>query len=405
MKGNLPVTDSRSTPETITLYGTGWCPDCKRSKQFFGEQRVPYQYVDIDQDAASLAFVEKTNQGSRSIPTIIFPDGTVLVEPSNAQLAEKLGLQTQARRTFYDAIIIGGGPAGLTAALYLGREGLETLVIEKAGLGGQAGITQTLDNFPGFDEGIPGAEFAARLARQAQRFGAEILQAQDVDSIDPDGQYLCVHTTDGSEYGARAVLLATGARYRRLEVPGEEDLLGINVHFCATCDGAFYKGKKVLVIGGGNSGFEEGLFLTRFASQVDILGFSPQIKASKVLQDKVAEKKNMSVTLNHAVRELRVKDHRLDAVLVEDRATGKQQEWHYDGVFVFIGFSPNSALAKGKADIDPAGAVLTDKTLMTSLPGLFAAGDVRAGSTKQAASAAGEGATAALMIRQYLAEK
>jgi thioredoxin reductase (NADPH) len=405
MKGNLPVTDSRSTPETITLYGTGWCPDCKRSKQFFGEQRVPYQYVDIDQDAASLAFVEKTNQGSRSIPTIIFPDGTVLVEPSNAQLAEKLGLQTQARRTFYDAIIIGGGPAGLTAALYLGREGLETLVIEKAGLGGQAGITQTLDNFPGFDEGIPGAEFAARLARQAQRFGAEILQAQDVDSIDPDGQYLCVHTTDGSEYGARAVLLATGARYRRLEVPGEEDLLGINVHFCATCDGAFYKGKKVLVIGGGNSGFEEGLFLTRFASQVDILGFSPQIKASKVLQDKVAEKKNMSVTLNHAVRELRVKDHRLDAVLVEDRATGKQQEWHYDGVFVFIGFSPNSALAKGKADVDPSGAVLTDKTLMTSLPGLFAAGDVRAGSTKQAASAAGEGATAALMIRQYLAEK
>ncbi len=246
------MTDPRLTPETITLYGTGWCPDCKQSKQFFGEQRIQYHYVDIDEDTEALLFVEKTNHGSRRIPTIVFPDGTILVEPSNAQLAEKLGMQTRAKRAFYDAIIIGGGPTGLTAATYLAREGVNVLVIEKAGLGGQAGITQTLDNFPGFDEGIPGAEFAARLTRQAQRFGSEILQAQNVVSIEQDGQYLCVHTSDGSEYGAIAVLLATGARYRRLGIPGEEDLIGTNVHFCATCDGAFYKGKRVLVVGGGN---------------------------------------------------------------------------------------------------------------------------------------------------------
>ncbi len=399
------MSDPRLNPEIITLYGTGWCPDCKRSKQFLGEQRVPYHYVDIDHDAEAMAFVEKINKGNRSIPTIVFPDGSVLVEPSNAQLAEKLGMQIRAKRSFYDAVIIGGGPTGLTAAIYLVREGLDALIIEKAGLGGQAGITQTLDNFPGFDEGISGAEFAARLTRQAQRFGAEILQAQEVVSVDRDGQYLCVRTADGSEYGAKAVLLATGARYRRLGIPGEDDLIGANVHFCATCDGAFYKGKKVLVVGGGNSGFEEGLFLTRFASQVDIVEFLPQVKASKILQEKVAGKENMSVTVNHAVKELRAKNGKLDAVIVEDRATGERKEWHYDGVFVFIGLSPNSDLVKGKAEVDQWGAVVTDKTLMTSIPGLFAAGDVRAGSTKQAAAAVGEGATAALMIRQYLAER
>lgn len=387
--------------DSIVIYSTVWCSDCKRAKRFFGEQRISYVNADIEQDVEAMAFVEKVNNGKRVIPTIVFPDGSILVEPSNAQLAEKFGLQTKARCAFYDSIVIGGGPAGLTAALYMAREGMDTVVIEQAGLGGQAGITQTLDNFPGFDEGIPGAEFAERLARQARRFGVEILQAQAVTDISPNGPYLCVTTSDGTEYMTKAALLATGARYRKLNVPGEDDLIGINIHFCATCDGAFYKGKKVLVIGGGNSGFGERLFLLKFAAQVDIVEHGSKVKTSQILQDKVAGKSNMLVTVNHAVKAFRGKT-KLEAILVQDRATGELKEWHYDGVFVFIGLSPNSDLVRGKVELDPYGFVVTDNTLMTSLPGLFAAGDARADSIKQAASAAGEGATAALMIRRYL---
>ena len=387
-------------PSIITIYSTAWCPDCKQAKKFFGEHRVQYENVDIEENPDGIPFVEKLNKGKRIIPTIIFPDGEILVEPSNAHLAGKLGLPAKASREYYDVIIIGSGPAGLTAAIYLAREGLDTLVIEKAGLGGQAGITQTLDNFPGFDEGISGAEFADRLGRQAHKFGVELLQAQEVTEFEQDGQYHIVHTTSGNHYHSKVILLASGASYRRMNIPGEDELIGINVHFCATCDGAFYKGKKVLVVGGGNSGFEEGLFLTKFAEQVDIIVNSPSPKASKILQDKVAEKENMKVLLNHSVKELRGKN-KLESVLVEDKTANENKEVHYDGIFVFIGLTPNNDLLKNMAELDPWGFVKTQH-MMTSIPGIFAAGDVRADSTKQAASAAGEGASAALAIREYL---
>jgi thioredoxin reductase (NADPH) len=227
------------------------------------------------------------------------------------------------------------------------------------------------------------------------------LQAQEAIEIERDGQYLCVTTSsDQHQIGAEAVLLATGAHYRKLEVPGEDDLIGINVHFCATCDGAFYRGKRVLVIGGGNSGFEESLFLTKFAAQVDILVKGPQPRASKVLQDKVAGMENMQVYLNQTVREF-VGKNKLEGIFVEDRASGAQKRLEYDGVFVFIGVSPNNELVKDKVELDAAGFIKTD-FMRTSMRGVFAAGDVRSGSTKQAASATGEGATAALAIREYL---
>jgi thioredoxin reductase (NADPH) len=391
-------------PEKITVYGTTWCPDCKRAKKFLGEQRIQYRWVDIEQDPEAADYVAEVSEGKRIVPTIVFPDGSTLVEPSNAELAEKLGLQIEAEKTFYDAIIIGGGPAGLTAALYLARDGMETLVIEKGAPGGQAADTQMIENFPGFDEGITGDEFARRLTNQAEKFGVELLRATQVVNIRTEGKYREVIARDGKKYGARAVLIATGAHYRQLDVPGEEKLIGVNIHFCATCDGAFYKGDDVLVIGGGNSGFQEGLFLTNYAKKVTIVEFMPEPNASEILQRKVQERDDIEVVTNHAVKEFVVEDGELEAVRVENRETGEMKEWRPDGVFVFIGYSPNSGFLPDEIERNRQGFVVTDKTLQTTMTGVYAAGDVRAGSTAQLASAAGEGAAVALMMREYLEE-
>lgn len=270
---------------TITVYGAYWCPDCRRSKQFLGEHQIPYHWVDIEQDKAGEAYVLAKNDGKRIIPTIEFADGSLLVEPSNAELAVKLGLKMTAERSHYELIVVGGGPAGLTAALYAAREGIDTLVIERAALGGQAAATERLDNIPGFADGVAGAKFADQLRQQAARFGVEMLQAQDVAGVRSHDSYHCVGTSDGSEYSARAVLLATGSRYRRLDAPGENDFIGAGIHFCATCDGPFYKGLPVAVVGGGNSAAEESLFLANMAQHVTLLVRSDHLRASQVIQE------------------------------------------------------------------------------------------------------------------------
>jgi len=384
----------------ITLYGTSWCSDCKRSKQFLGEQRIAYDYIDVDADTDGRAVVQSHNGGKDIIPTIVFDDGSVLTEPSNAELAAKLGVQTVAQRGFYDLIVVGSGPAGLTAALYAAREGLAVLVVERGGIGGQAGITERLDNFPGFPEGVTGADFADRLRRQAERFEVEILAAQEVTSIEVDGQYRSITTGDGRSYAAFAVLLTLGSTYRRLGIDGEDELIGAGVHFCATCDGAFYRGKKVAVIGGGNSAGEESVFLTRFASEVTIITRDPALSASQVVVQKVEENPQISVVTGVNPTGYATDGGKVVGVIVE--RDGVAETIPADGVFVFIGLSPNNALVKDLVDLDPAGFIVADVGMQTSVPGLFVAGDVRSGSTKQAASAAGEGAAAALAIRRYV---
>ena len=219
-----------------------------------------------------MLYTQKVNNGKQIIPTIVFDDGSILVEPTNAELAAKLGISPQAKRSFYDLVVVGAGPAGLTAALYAAREGIETLVIERAGVGGQAGTTERIDNYPGFSQGIGGAELADQMRAQVERFGVEILPAQAVTEIMAQGDYKLVRTEAGDEYCSRALLLATGSHYRRLGVPGEEDFIGAGIHFCATCDGPFYKGQEMVVVGGGNSGVEEGLFPDQVRQQSNHTG-------------------------------------------------------------------------------------------------------------------------------------
>ncbi len=410
--------EDRQMETEITVYGAFWCPDCRQSKRFLSEHQIPYHWVNIEEDESGRAYVEKLNDGKRIIPTITFGDGSFLVEPSNAELAEKLDLVTRDPHSYHDITIIGAGPAGLTSAIYCARDGFSVMVVDEGALGGQAATTETLDNFPGFPEGIKGSDWAQRVVAQAKRFGVEFLQAQSVTQLKPFEGSVCVTTSDGTEYASGAVLIATGADYRRMGIEGEDDLIGAGVHFCSTCDGPFYKNKSVAVVGGGNSATEESFGLLRFADEVTMLVRGDKLKASKLLVDKATEEDRIKIRYNTAVTKLGEADNHLQKVFIKDKVTGTEDVLEPDGLFVFIGQQPNSDFVKDSGIItDDYGFILTGHHLVhhpkwtedqeppvlaTSMPGVYAAGDVRAGSTKQVASATGEGATAALLMQEYL---
>ena len=388
----------------LRVIGASWCPDCKRAKVFLGQHRIAYDWVDMENNDAAIAEVERLNGGKRSIPTIVFPDGSILVEPSNDELADKLNIVRSADNDCYDLVIAGGGPASLTTAIYAARENLKVLIIEKSSVGGQAGVTERFDNYPGFPDGIGGAELAERFTLQAKRYGVEILQAVRVETFTATDMGIDVITSTNQMIQARALVVATGSTYRRTEAVGEEDLIGAGIHFCATCDGPFYKGaKELVVLGGGNSGLEEGLFLTQFAEHVTVIERGSSLKGSKLLQEKVLNHPKMEVKLNLGVKEFKsTEGGKLRSVILEDIASGNSFEHAADGAFVFIGLDPNTNWLPSGIEKDERGFVKTDLTFRTSIPGVFAAGDVRAGSTKQLASAVGEGAATAIQIRYYL---
>lgn len=387
----------------IVLYGATWCPDCRRSKAFLAEQRIPYEYIDLEERPEEIATVLALNDGKQIIPTIVFPDGGHLAEPSNEELAERLGLRRSAGDSTYDVVIIGGGPTGLTSAIYAARENQRTLVVERSALGGQAGVTERLDNYPGFPEGIRGAELADRFVQQAQRYGVELLPAVSVTALEPSDGTSRVTLSTGQVVSAGAVLIATGSTYRRTDAPGEAELIGAGIHFCATCDGPFYRdADELVVLGGGNSGLEEGLFLTQFARHITLVERGPDLRGSRLLQDKVRSHPAMTVLTDTAVTSFRpTAGGRLESVTLLG-PDGTERDHPAAAAFVFIGLQPNTEWLAGLVDLDDAGFIVTDRMMCTSRPGVFAAGDVRSGSTKQLASAVGEGAAVALQIRYHL---
>ena len=303
----------------------------------------------------------------------------------------------------HDLIIIGAGPSSLTAAIYTTREDIETVLYEKLTVGGLAATTDKIDNYPGFPEGIEGAVLADQLEKQAKRFGA-VIEYGKVESIRDDGNEKVV-TVDGIEYRTRAILIATGSANNKLGIPGELEYYGRGVHFCATCDGAFYRGKNLVVVGGGNSAIQESIFLTRFANHIDIIVRS-RVKASEALQSdlqKYVDEDKITLHIGYTTEEIIATNGKVSSVKIAK--DGKEEFVDINGVFIFAGLKPNTEFLQNSGiELDELGFVKTNEKLQTNISGIFCSGDVRSGATMQIACAVGEGAQAAYSIRDYLLE-
>lgn len=387
------------------VYGAEWCSFCNSLVEFLNQLDVEYDYKDVDDKSNEKEMLQQTG-GNYLIPTFVAGD-TVVQNPSQEKVKELLSVSktkddTSSGKEVHDVVMIGAGPAALSAAIYTTREEIETVLYEKGVIGGLAAITDWVDNYPGFPKGLSGMDLSEGLRLQAERFGADI-RLGEVTNIEDDGEYKKLLTTDG-EVHAKAVLIATGSDYKKLGVPGEDTYYGRGVHYCATCDGAFYKDKRLVVVGGGNSAAQEAIFLTRFATKIDVLVRSDKMRASEILQQELEKHSDkITVHFNTTADEIVGDEKTTTKVVGTDKKTKKQVEFETDGVFVFIGLKPNTEFLKDSAiELDEIGMIKTNHELETSIPGVFCAGDVRSGATMQIASATGEGATAALMMRKYL---
>jgi len=302
----------------------------------------------------------------------------------------------------YDVVIVGAGPTGLAAAIYTAREDLTTLVLDGGVVGGMIATTDRVDNYPGFPEGIGGLELSEQIEKQAKRFGAEIRTGVWVKSLEKKAEQDMVLTTSQGEIKARSVLIATGSLYRHLGVPGEEEYEGSGVHYCATCDGPLYRDAHIIAVGGGNTMLQEGLFLTKFAKKITVLVRGPHFKGSEILQEQLSGRDNVDVHYNTEVASIKGEGPMFNRVETINNQTKEKGEIKGDGLFVFIGLLPNTDWLKNTVELDDRGFVHVDKSFSTSVPGVFAAGDVVVGSVGQVAAASGEGVSAALSIRQYL---
>jgi thioredoxin reductase (NADPH) len=414
---------ARPAFDGIRVAGNSLSPASFAVKDFLASNQVPYQWLDMDNESTVRELLSGSNGGAARLPMVLFPDGTTLVQPTSRELAEKLGMQTRANQPFYDVIVVGGGPAGLAAAVYGASEGLRTILIEQSAPGGQAGTSSNIENYLGFPGGITGADLARRAATQAKRFGAEIIAAQEAVRIERADPYRKVILSDDSVLTGYAVLVAPGMEVRQLDAPGLEKLLGAGVYYgAALSEAATYRGQNVVIVGGANSAGQGAMFFSRHASKVSILVRGPSLAAgmSRYLVDRIAETPNIEVLTHTSVVSVRG-DDRLEGVTVVDSTTGVQRELVAGGMFIFIGTAPRTAVCGGLVMRDAQGFVLTGRDVLvegrppagwtagrdpylfeTSVPGIFCAGDARHGSGKRVAAAVGEGSATVSMIHQYL---
>ena len=303
----------------------------------------------------------------------------------------------------YDTIIIGGGPAGLTAGLYTSRARLKSLLIEKAFTGGQVMTTEWVENYPGFDEGVSGAELSMKMEKQATRFGLEITQGAVVD-ISLNDNIRKITLEDNNAYETKTIILATGSNPRLLKIEGEDTFRGRGVSYCATCDGAFFKDEKLAVIGGGDSAVEEGLFLTRFADTVYIIHRRDRLRATKILQERAFANSKIKLAWDSVPEKIAGDDSGVKSLHIKNVKTGEQSRLDVRGVFIYAGYNPNTGFLKGLVKLNGNNYIITGENMSTSTPGIFAAGDVRAKPLKQIATAVGDGATAGVAAEKYIEE-
>jgi thioredoxin reductase (NADPH) len=416
----------------IRVAGTLWSASSHNAKEFLARNQIPYQWLDIELDAEARELVDNVQQEQQGLPVVLFPDGTVLVEPDNKALAEQVGLQTMPSQPFYDLIIVGAGPAGLGAAVYGASEGFRTALIEKEAIGGQAGSSSRIENYLGFPKGISGVDLARRASAQAKRLGAEILTAQEVTSVRAEGPYRFVTLSDGTELSCRALIIATGVSVRKLNVPGIDAQIGGGVYYgAAVTEAAYYRDQELFVVGGANSAGQGAMLLSRYASKVTILvrGKALERRAlgegggrgmSQYLVDQIQSTQNIEVRLQTEVAQVHGHDG-LAAITVHDKANDRHETLPGAAMFLFVGATPHTEMVAGIVDLNDAGFILTGADLIregrgprnwrlkrppfsleTSVPGIFAAGDVRQGAVRRVAAAVGEGGIAIHFVHQYL---
>ncbi len=407
--------------EGIRVAGARSSPRSFAVKEFLSSNQVPYRWIDVDQDPPTRELIRSFGDATR-LPVVLFPDGSHLVAPTDRELANKIGMQTQATLPFYDLVIVGGGPAGLAAAVYGASEGLRTVLVEQSAPGGQAGTSSLIENYLGFPSGVSGADLARRATTQARRFGAEVL-AQEAVALRREDPYRVVRLSDGTDVSCYAVVLATGVSVRMLEVPGVESLLGIGVYYgAAMTEAATYRGQDVCVVGAGNSAGQGALFFSRYARRVTMLvrADSPGKSMSQYLIDRITATPNIEVVTRAEVTAV-CGTGRLEKVAVRRLPDAENHELEAAAMFIFIGAKPRTEMVTSLLELDEKGYVLTGLDLPrtdrrprgwtldrdpfpfeTSVPGVFAAGDVRAGSGKRVAAAVGEGSGTVGVVHSYL---